>query len=153
LFCRKAFSPSPPFTSSKRPGNSGKKEFTCDVWIFKNKFQAYRDDDSNCRLQKVLFLVLEFGPGRTSSVNMFNCSPTTRSREGSRGEPLFAAIIFSMLWIQIRSDPVGSETFSRIRIRQPLSGMNLKQNFYDKIHNFSTRLCIRFRIRYHTDRR
>jgi hypothetical protein len=35
---------------------------------------------------------------------------------------------------------------------QPLSGMNLKQNFSDKIHNFSTRLCIRFPIRYHTDR-
>jgi hypothetical protein len=30
--------------------------------------------------------------------------------------------------------------------------MNLKQNFSDKIHNFSTRLSIRFPIRYHTDR-
>ncbi len=30
--------------------------------------------------------------------------------------------------------------------------MNLKQNFSDKIRNFSTRLCIRFTIRYHTDR-
>jgi hypothetical protein len=29
---------------------------------------------------------------------------------------------------------------------QPLSGMNLKQNFSDKIHNFSKRLCIRFPI-------
>jgi hypothetical protein len=35
---------------------------------------------------------------------------------------------------------------------QPLAGMNVKQNFSDKIHNFSTRLCIRFPIRYHTDR-
>ncbi len=45
-------------------------------------------------------------------------------------------------------DPVGSETFRKIRSRilnksfrfgQPLSGMNLKQNFCDKIHNFSTK--------------
>jgi hypothetical protein len=28
--------------------------------------------------------------------------------------------------------------------------MNLKQNFSDKIHNFSTRLCIRLPIRYTT---
>ncbi len=66
-----------------------------------------------------------------------------------------------MLWI----GSVGSETFSRSGSgvgsginhfgsgsRQPLSGMNLKQNFSDKIHNFSTRLCIRLPIWYHTDR-
>ncbi len=34
---------------------------------------------------------------------------------------------------------------------QPISGMNLKQNFSDKIHNFSTRLCIHFPTRYHTE--
>jgi hypothetical protein len=62
-------------------------------------------------------------------------------------------------------DPAGSETFYRIRIRQgpklfvgsgvgyginhfgsgsgqPLSRMNLKQNFSNKIHNFSTKCKI-----------
>jgi hypothetical protein len=56
----------------------------------------------------------------------------------------------SVLWIRIRSDPklfagsgsqVGSEkNHFGSGSGQPLSGMNLKQNFSDKIHNFSTRL-------------
>jgi hypothetical protein len=66
----------------------------------------------------------------------------------------------AVLWIRNRSDPklfagsgVGSGTnHFRSGSGQPLSGMNVKQNFSDKIHNFSTRLCIHFPIRYHTDR-
>jgi hypothetical protein len=66
----------------------------------------------------------------------------------------------AVLWIRIRSDQklfagsgsgVGSGT-NHSGSGQPLSGINLKQNFSDKIHNFSTRLCIHFPIRYHTDR-
>ncbi len=62
--------------------------------------------------------------------------------------------------IRIRSDPklfagsgsgVGINHFGS-GSGQPSSGMNLKQNFSDKIHNISTRLCIRFPIRYHTGR-
>ncbi len=65
-----------------------------------------------------------------------------------------------VLWIRSRSDPklfagpgsgVGSGK-NHSGSGQPLSGMNLKQNFSDKIYNFSTRLCIRFPIRYCTDR-
>jgi hypothetical protein len=56
-------------------------------------------------------------------------------------------------------DPVESETFCRIRIRSrirnksfririraALLGMNLKQNFSDKIHNFSTKCTIKVKI-------
>ncbi len=69
-----------------------------------------------------------------------------------------------MLWIRIRSririrpDPkLFAGSGSRVGINhfgsgQPSSGLNLKQNFSVKIHNFSTRLCICFPIRYHTGR-
>jgi hypothetical protein len=52
--------------------------------------------------------------------------------------------------IRIRSR-IRNKSF-RIRIRAALIRMNLKPNFCDKIHNFSTRLCILFPIRYYTDR-
>ncbi len=85
---------------------------------------------------------------------------------------LLRSVCVLVLWIrirsriQIRSDPklfvgsgsgVGSGVGSGINhfgsgSGQPWSGINLKQNFSAKIHNFSTRLCILFPIRYHTDR-
>jgi hypothetical protein len=56
------------------------------------------------------------------------------------------------IWIRIHFssvvdlDPVGSETFGQIRnksfwirIRAAQLSMNFKQNFSDKIHNFSTK--------------
>ncbi len=60
-----------------------------------------------------------------------------------------------MLWIRIRSDPklfaksrfgVGSDSginHFESRAGQPLLGMTLKQNFSDKIHNFSTKCTIK----------
>jgi hypothetical protein len=70
--------------------------------------------------------------------------------ERYRGEKHLQVRRSSMLWIRIRSqirirsDPkLFAESGSGINLfrpgsGQPLFGMNLKQNFSDKIHNFST---------------